>query len=33
MRLGEKIFDAPAASTTAPELVALMTGAAPARTA
>ena len=33
MRLGEKIFDAPAASTTAPELVALMTGAAPARIA
>ena len=27
MRLGEKIFDAPAAETTAPELVAMMTGA------
>jgi ABC-type sugar transport system ATPase subunit len=31
MRLGEKIFDAPAATTTAPELVALMTGATSAR--
>ncbi len=31
LRLGEKIFDAPAATTTAPELVSLMTGATAAR--
>jgi ABC-type sugar transport system ATPase subunit len=31
MRLGEKIFDALAATTTAPELVAMMTGATAAR--
>ena len=31
MRLGEKIFDAPAAETNAPELVAMMTGATVAK--
>ncbi len=31
LRLGEKIFDAPAAETTAPELVSMMTGAIAAR--
>ena len=33
MRLGEKIFDAPAATTSGPELVAMMTGATIARSA
>ena len=33
LRLGEKIFDAPAAETTAPELVAMMTGATAVRAA